>query len=196
MTELLLFLVLLVWAVFGIWLAARITRVIHQRVLRILLFLLAAPVLVGLPLADEIIGKFQFDRLCKEGAELELLATLPVGVELYTADGKWRLTITPPLPLNEYNKVRKTLASTVRTESVGPITIPALIPIREYKVRIYDRQQGRLLASYKHYGTRGGWISRGTEKPMIVNDQCFPKGFGAEMMQRILPFRNDKTESK
>lgn len=195
MYEILVLLVLLAWIVFSIWLAARVARMVRRGALKALIFLVLAPVLSALPLADEIIGKFQFDRLCREAEEVTILATLPVGQELYFPDGKWRLSSSPRLASKEYNEVKKILESVIRSQTSGPVTISAWIPINEYEERIYDRD-GRLLATYRHYGTRGGWLSRRGEKPAIVRDQCFPRGFGPEMMQRILPFIEKKEEGR
>ncbi|MEK7855969.1 MAG: hypothetical protein AAB288_07760, partial [Acidobacteriota bacterium] len=71
------------------------------------------------------------------------MATLPVGRELYFPDGKWRLSSSPRLPSKEYNEVKKNLESVIRSQTSGPVTIPAWIPINEYEERIYDRD-GRL----------------------------------------------------
>jgi len=85
---------LLLWiAVSGglAWLAARLlTRRSSKPWLRPLLAMLLLPLIFMVPLADEIIGKFQFDRLCEEAKEVKVYATHPVGEELYTPEGKWR----------------------------------------------------------------------------------------------------------
>lgn len=188
MFEILALLVLIGWVVLSIWLAARITRVVRQGALKALIFLVLASVLSALPLADEIIGKFQFDRLCEEAKDVKIFATKPVGEELYFPDGRWRLSSSPPLPLNESNHRQSIYESLVRYERNELEIIGIAMPISGRETRIFDRKTGQLLASYRLYSTRGGWISRSFEKPTIVKDQCLPESFGS-VGQRILPYR-------
>lgn len=85
---------LMLWiAVSGIlaWLAARVLAARTSKLwVRWLLTMLVLPFVFIAPLADEIIGKFQFDRLCEEAKEVKIHATHPVGEELYMPDGTWR----------------------------------------------------------------------------------------------------------
>ena len=188
MYEILGLLVLLAWIAFSIWLAARVTRVVRQGASKALIFLVLAPVLSALPLADEIIGKFQFDRLCEEAKDVKIFATKPVGEELYYPDGRWRLGSVPRLPFEEFNRTRAIYESIVRSELKQTQVLGYAIPISVVETRIFDREAGQLLATYRIYGTRGGWLSRGSEKPIIVRDQCLPESFGS-LGQRILPYR-------
>lgn len=188
MFEILVLLVLLAWVVFSIWIAARVTRVVRRGALKALVFLVIAPVLSMLPLADEIIGKFQFDRLCEEAKDVKIVATIPVGEELYFPDGRWRLSSSPPLPLNESNHRQSIYESLVRHERIELEIIGIAMPISGRETRIFDRKTGQLLASYRIYSARGGWISRSFEKPTVVKDQCLPESFGS-LGQLILPYR-------
>lgn len=188
MYEILALLVLLAWVVFSIWLAARVTRVVRRGALKALIFLVLAPVLSALPLADEIIGKFQFDRLCGEAEQVKICRTIPVGEELYFSDGRWRLSSSPPLTLNESNQRQSIYESLVRHERIELEIIGIAMPISGRETRIFDRKTGQLLASYRIYSTRGGWISRSFEKPIVVKDQCLPESFGS-VGQLILPYR-------
>jgi len=191
MYEILVLLVLLAWVVFSIWLAARITRVVRLGVLKALTFLVLAPGLSALPLADEIIGKFQFDRLCEEAKDVKIFATKPVGEELYSSDGRWRLGSVPRLPFQEFNRTRAIYEAIVRSELTQTQVSGYAIPITLVETRIFDRETEQLLTSYRIFGTRGGWLSRGFEKPAIVRDQCLPQSFGT-VSQRILPFRKNE----
>ena len=190
MFEILALLVLLAWVVFGMWLASRTARLVRHGLLKALTFILAAPIFAALPLADEIVGKFQFDRLCEEAKDIKFYATIPVGEELYFPDGRWRLSSSPRLEFRELNRVQAIYESFVRYESTELQISGITMPIGGAETRIFDRKTGRLLASYRIYGTRGGWISRSFEKPAVVRDQCLPEGFGS-VGQRILPYRKD-----
>jgi len=147
-----------------------------------------ASVLLVFPWIDEFVGKLQFDRLCKEAEDVRIHGTKSVGEELYFPDGRWRLTSSPPLPLDEFNRTRSIYESLVRYEQNDLSIIGTTMPISGSEIRIFDRKAGRLLASYRIYNTRGGWISRDFEKPSIVQDQCLPNGFGS-VGQRILTYR-------
>jgi len=161
MYEIFVLLVLLAWIAFSIWLAARVTRMVRLKVLKALIFLVLAPVLSALPFADEIVGKFQFDRFCDDARDVKIFATIPVGEELYYPDGRWRLSSSPPMPLTESNYRQSIYESLVRYERSDLDIIGIAMPISGRQTRIFDRKTGQLLASYLVYSTRGGWISRG-----------------------------------
>lgn len=187
MFESLVSLILLTWAVFSIWIAVRIARVVRLRALKALTFLVLAPGLATLPLGDEIIGKFQFDRLCEGAKDVNIVATVPVGEELYFVDGRWRLGGTTALPFDEFRRVRAVYDSLVLWESTQVARHSEVIPISESETKIFDRKTRTLLASFRSYGTSGGWLSRNFEKPILVRDQCLPPSF-KNIDQRILPF--------
>ena len=178
---------ILVWAGVSFAIARWIGKKIPKRSIGIVVTVILIPLLFVLPLADEIIGKFQFDKLCREAEEVKIYGSIPVGEELYTSDGKWRLGISS-LPLEETKRVLSVHLSLLRDESIGPNEIEAAIPIRVYERRIYNRRTNEILASYRQYATSGGWLSRNLGNPQIVRDQCFPPASGLELKLRILPF--------
>lgn len=158
------------------------------------LALLLLPVVFMAPLADEIVGKVQFDRLCEVAKEVTIHATHPVGEELYTSDGKLKTGTT----LEERNRLSAIYESLVRWDHGGPYpeVIPATIPIRKYHHKIYDNTDGRLLAEFDQYGTSGGWLSRNFQAPFLVKPQCEPPLFAKDLLKfHILPFSR-KRETK
>jgi hypothetical protein len=141
-----------------------------------------------LPLVDELIGKFQFDRLCDEAKNPKIFASIPVGEELYFPDGRWRISSSPPLEMDENNRVQAVYKSLVRYESNDWQVTGAAIRIRGSDTRLFNRKTGQLLASYRMYYTRGGWLSRwGFEKPSLVRDQCLAQTDDS-FYKRMLPF--------
>ena len=60
------------WLVTAVWLARRLTDRLENGPLRVALMIPAALVLTVLPVADEIIGGFQFRALCRENAVLKI----------------------------------------------------------------------------------------------------------------------------
>lgn len=185
---------LIAFGIVGLYLAVSIViiRVLARRTssqwVRWTIYGLGLPLLIAAPLADEIIGKFQFDKLCKEAEDIQIYGSIPVGEELYTPEGKWRLGIRP-LSLEERNRADEAYRAVVRTESIGPKEIEAAIPIQMYEHHFYNKIAGERLASYQQYGSRGGWISRNLEKPILVRDQCSPPSAGLELKYKLLPFK-------
>jgi hypothetical protein len=178
------------------WLVARLlSRWSSKLWLRPLLTLILLPVVFLAPLSDEIVGKFQFDRLCEEAKEVKIYATHPVGEELYTSEGKWRLgTVTA-----DASRLGEIVESLVRWDHGGtpPQVISGAIVIYQFDTRIYDRKSDRLLAEWRVYSTPGGWLSRQFEVPLLVDPRCDPsatKGWGA--VERVLPFKSSKGETK
>ena len=185
----LVLLAVLAWALTSAVIAYLIGRGIEQRAMRAFVTLILASVIFALPISDEVVGKFQFDRLCDEAENVKVSGTRPVGQELYTSDGRWRLAIRPS-SLEELKQAEKNYQSIVRKESTGPVEIGTTIPIRMYEHRIYDRQKGKVLASYRSYATSGGWLSRyAFEKPILVRNQCFPSEARGNLNRRILPYK-------
>jgi hypothetical protein len=176
---------LAVSATIAIWTGNRFKK----RILGRLVALVLVPVIFVLPVSDEVIGRLQFDRLCQAAEQIEVTGTIPVGQELYTAEGRWRLAVQRS-SLEERKQAKRIYESLVRKEHSGPFRVEAAIPIRMYEYRIYARQDGRILASYRSYATSGGWLSRyAFEKPVLVRNQCFPPATRGQLNRLILPFR-------
>jgi hypothetical protein len=149
-------------------------------------------VLCTLALADEIVGKFQFDRLCQKAAAITYAGAIPVGYELYSREGRWLLTL-PKVNPEVRRRASAAYSSLVRWDLTQTSRTSEWIPIAQTDTRIHDRRNGVLLASFSAYGTRGGWVSRHLEKPLLVRAECLP----AEMRvanTKILPFRKPAAE--
>lgn len=140
------------------------------------------PIVFVLPLADEIVGYFQFERLCKEAKDVKIHGTIPVGEELYTPEGKWRIGLQEgdhDQRLKDWDKATKSTRKYIRWKEGSPVPqfVSAAIPISVYDGAIYDARTGQLLAEWRQYGAHGGWFSRNVvagEHPLIVRPQCMP----------------------
>lgn len=182
------------WLFASIALARWIARRIPREGMRFLATLLLAPSLFVLPLADEILGKFQFDRLCDEAKEVSIHETIPMGADFYFPDGKWRRS-DRDIPLQEAQRIDGLIKKLIRDEHGKSAVVPGWILMLAYETKIFDRRDGRLLASYKFFSTPGGWVSRRLEKPLVVRDQCFPENFGTTALNRaIFPFDSNKVQ--
>jgi hypothetical protein len=158
----------------------------------VLRVLAVVAVLCTLAMADEIIGKFQFDSLCNKAAAIAYSASVPVGYDLYSRDGRWLLTLPKVHP-----DLRKKATAAYQTLSRWDISQSSRtsewIPIAQTDTRIHDKRNGVLLASFTAYGTRGGFVSRHLEKPLLVRAECLP----AEMRivnTKIFPFQKPAGE--
>lgn len=181
-------LVFIVWCLITVVIARVLSRRFKTGWTRVVTFSLFVPIILVLPVLDELIGKFQFDQLCEEAKEIKIFATKPVGEELYFPDGRWRLTSSPLPDFREINRMQAVYESMVRYEQSDLQVLGTMITIRGHETRIFDRKSGQLLASYKIYATHGGWLGRwGSETPLIVRAQCLPQSFSS-VGQRILRF--------
>jgi hypothetical protein len=184
-----------VWFALSLWVAWRAARLVKQIWLKALVFLALGPLLFVAPVADELIGNYQFKRYCKEADEVKIYGTIPVGEDFYTADGKWK-PADPKRPLEESNRLQAVLHSIVRWDlgSSYGTQVPAVIPIHYYETKMYEIRTGRLLAEFRIYSSGGGgWLSRSVfERPALMAAQCRPRlvreGY---IEQSILPFNGN-----
>ncbi len=197
------------WLALSAWIALRAARysakVAGRPWLTDVVFVVLWALLFLAPVADELIGKFQYERYCKEAEEVKIYGTVPVGQELYTVDGKWKIP-DMSLPLEERNQAIKIKDSIIRWELDGLGTeAPAAIPIRYRNTKIYDVKTGRLLAELKSYSTRGGWLSRFLFERggFFVEPQCYPDMLygskmsrGTQLEETILPFNKNVGDTK
>lgn len=186
---------ILIWIAVVVLLARLATSRVKNAVVRAVLVTLAVPLSFVLALADEIVGKFQFDRLCAEAKEVKIHATHPVGEELYTPEGKWRVGDT----LEERNRISTIHESLLRWDSGTPTpeVVPGTIPIRRYHTKIYDRNDGRLLTEWYRYGTPGGWLGRWIGGPILVEKLCIPPDVKqGSIDQLLLPYTKKSGEKK
>ena len=200
--SLFLFLSLFGWLPLTVWLVWKLAK----RIKHPYLFVLIWPLVYIAPVADEFIGQFQYRRYCKEAEEIKIYGTVPVGLELYTEKGKWRLSSMTEfgwmgIPPEKRKPLEAIVNSKIRWDHGPPlgIEVPATIPIRYYESKIYEVKTGRLLAESRLYATRGGWLSnilfeRGG---FFVKPQCSPTLLGGkeitngyQLYMTILPFDN------
>lgn len=192
-----------VWAAICIFIARTIVRWFDAQATkhryRPLLTSALVPILFISPLTDEIIGKYQFDRLCEAAKDVKIYGTHPVGEELYMPDGTWRIEHLEhlrrigqiPDPFREQNRLEHMYKSLIEygVDGSWPKLVPAAIVIYWYHTKIIDKTDGRLLAEYDQYGTPGGWLSRNFEAPFLVKSQCLPPLVDKDLLKfTVLPF--------
>ncbi len=177
-----------VWFALSLWIAWRAARLVKQAWRKALVILAVAPLLFVAPVTDELIGKYQYERYCKEAEEVKIYGTIPVGEEFYTADGKWKMT-NMSRRLEERNRLADIRKSLIRwDDGTGFGTeVSAAIPIQYWETRIYEVKTGRPLAGFRIYGSRGGWLSRMfLERAALMPAQCFPRLLRDGRIEQVL----------
>jgi len=122
---------LVLWVLAAIWLARRIARTVPQGTARIAAIGALTALFVALPVADEIIGGFQFRSLCAKNAVLNIDAEKISGKTV-------RLVIDPS---------NSDVADTA-------------IQIRFSRLSFRDTNTNEELASYFRYTAQGGRLIR------------------------------------
>lgn len=132
-----------VWLVVCVWLAQKAGNFVAKPSWRPTVKLMIFVALISSPFVDEVIGKEQFESLCKtHGIE---------SADVSRARGK-KVTV-------EYGE-RKPLSGTI-------------LPIKESDVLFRDADSGEILIRHKNYYADGGWlmrytwISMGSSHPMF-----------------------------
>ena len=149
MSGLLLICVVLLWFVATIAIARTITSKLTQPWIKWIVGLLLVAVLVPLPVADEIIGGFQFRGLCEAETKLK-----------YDQEKLVNKTV--------YSKI----TDDVKLENM-------IIPVVSQTWTYPDINTHKSLVSYKVFDADGGWLSRAihfnyVHKPYTFNGHCGP----------------------
>ena len=154
--------------------------------------LLIVALLCTLGMADEIVGRFQFERLCAKATAITYGGSVPVGYELYSREGRWLLTL-PKVNPELRRKATAAYQSLARWDLTQISRTSEWIPIAQTDTRIHDKRNGILLASFTAYGTRGGWVSRQLEKPLLMRAECLPTELRI-VNTKIFPFQKPAAE--
>lgn len=149
MTGIFLIGVMGLWLVAALLITAFITRKLPRRLGTFLIRASLFVVLLAAPLADEIIGGFQFRALCRAEAVMKVDEKKAAGkkLKLKLSDGK-------------------TVSNT-------------LVAVREQTWYYLDAQNGEVLVSYKTLHAKGGWLIRTlgiseTNAPLTFDNACGP----------------------
>ena len=147
--------VIISWLWFCVWLARKVVSwiPIESGGLKGLIGLLTFAVLLPLPLIDEIIGKFQFDKLCREEAGVKVYGKLKLGAEFFNADG------TPNFINPNTGHLSEEISPYIEFVWPPPQKIPSIAELTKMRVQVRDRGNGKILAENIAFGMYGGWLS-------------------------------------
>jgi hypothetical protein len=149
--------------------------------------LLALGAFVGLlvaPVADDILGSMQFNRYCAAADKIRLLGTVSVAsnVGLYSESGDWLLATLEPSQHAERIRLVQLADSLVFWDHGTSAPSASLFPIEERTTRIYDTSPLRLVAEWKSYYYRGGFLRSGL---LDSANQCFPTLSGSGLYPKL-----------
>jgi hypothetical protein len=130
MSGILLLVIAFVWLVASFWLAKVLTTKLPLKWWRIPVGIACFVSLLVLPLADEIVGKIQFQELCAKNSTIQMNPATARGKTVYLADVEY-------------------------TELMGP-----WVPVRKQSRRYVDVATGEAVVSYSTLRASGGWLSR------------------------------------
>jgi hypothetical protein len=149
MTGLLLIGVAALWFWFAIWFGQKIGSLLPDRPWRMLVQLALIALLIPLPLIDEIVGGWQFRKLCRKHDAIRLDRENIKNSVIYSAaqpasyvDGTW-------------------------------------VPVRKQTWSYKFKKTGLMAMQYDSFHAKGGWlistlrISEGNA-PLLFRDSCFP----------------------
>lgn len=136
-----------VWLTVAIALCLKIPRWLGAGKFRTLFSLLLFPVLLALPLADELLGAWQFHRLCAKEA------VVSVGPEA--------------------DKVKRAR----REPETKRVLDGYLIPIHTWDGEIVDVDTDKVFMTTRSLFTSGGWLRRQLNGPEGQATSCHPKNY-------------------
>ena len=162
-----------VWMAVSLSIAARVARWIPRLNWRPLVGILVFFVFMSIPVADEIVGGFQFRALCRDGATLKIDAQKAKG------------------------KIVKSIAS-----PSNEILHGTAIAINHSHIIISDVRTGDEIAIYERYAAEGGWLIRAlgiseSNSPLTLGEHsCSPINAGTLDKQFGFEYQHIQDESK
>ena len=167
MGGLILIAVAIIWFGVTLWLARKITGwlPLEPTFIKSIVGVLAFGLIFPLPLIDEIIGKIQFDKLCREEAGVKIYGKLELGPEFFNADGTPNFIDAKDPNVN--SRIKPFLDFTY-----PPVeTIPASVPISKVRLRIQGRKDSILYLEEIRIFMDGGWLAY-DKQPWLFRNSC------------------------
>ena len=184
MAGLLILSVVVLWVAFSVWISAYAFASVRYRPARIFVTTFAIVVCFFAPIADDIVGSWQYNGLCTAAKGLKILGTVAVGPDtgLYTSDGKW-LIATPRLVSNDEWYRLKSVAERLLFSEVGTSSeTQGALSITERTDRVYAATSRQLLIEVKSYHYRGGFLRRNL---FDSASQCFAEENGVGLYEKL-----------
>ena len=160
MTGILLIGVAGLWLWFAIWFGRKVGSLLSKKPWRVVAQFGIIALLLPLPLVDEIVGGWQFARLCKQHDTIQV----------------------------DRDKVRGTTIYFVPTESIE--LKDTWIPVRHQVWPHIDKTTGAIAMKYDSFHATGGWLIRALRisegnAPLLFRDSCYPTENPVELMKSL-----------
>jgi hypothetical protein len=184
MAGLLILFALIAWIVFCFKVSAAVSGATNSRFAKAPVAIAMFAALLVAPIADDLLGTWQYKRYCKAGDKIAYSGTISVtpDVGLFTANGDWQLASLGPSEHAERSRLHKVAESFVRWDHGTSSPTGSVFPIQERKIEIHDASSGKLLAEWKSYHFKGGFLRRGL---FDSASQCFPRDFHSDLYKRL-----------
>ena len=188
MAGLLVLFVLIAWLLLCIWLTKGIVKNLRPGLVKVLVATVSLLGLLVAPIVDDILGSMQYSRYCAAADDVKILDTISLTVDggLHSANGDWLLATLEPGQHAERDRLQRLAESLVHWDSGTSKPTTSLYPITERTTRIYDGNSERLLAEFKSYYYRGGFLRSGVFQS---TSQCFPALFHSGIYPKIFAYR-------
>lgn len=155
----------------GLWLGVRHIPRVWVRMAVLLGF--GVP-LLALPLIDEIIGKYQFEKLCSQLEGVKYYDKVQLGPDFYFENGtpRWVIRNRGIEEGKRFDIFQEKLHAVIKIVMADIRINNLVIPITEHRTQYKEAANEQLLAEYKWYSTSGGWIGQKWGKPLLLPDSC------------------------
>ena len=155
MGGLILIAVVFIWFCVTLWLARKITGwlPIRSTIKKMVVSVSAFALIFPLPLIDEIIGKIQFDKLCREEAGVKIFGKLELGPEFFNADG------TPNFIDPASGNISERIDPYIKFVREPSQYIPSIAKLTRGRFAIHRRADGKILLERIDFGIDGGWLA-------------------------------------
>ncbi len=171
--------VVIIWFSVSLFLARKIAcgPPIKSSIAKGIIGVIAFALIFPLPLIDEIIGKIQFDKLCREEAGVKIFGKLELGPEFFNADG------TPNFEVSrgELDERVKQIAE-VDTFKHERITSP--VDLNRGTFLIVDKRTGQELIRTTGFNNRGGWLAF-DHSSWLTSGPCYPQVSQIDLLKSI-----------
>ena len=159
--------VIIAWLWFCVWLARKVVSWIPIKSggLKGLIGLLAFAILLPLPLIDEIIGKIQFDKLCREEAGVKIYGKLKLGPEFFNPDG------TPNFIDPSSGNINDRIEGYLEFINPPGLDVSSIARLGKKKYLIKSRKSGQILLEQTSFGMHGGWLAY-DNRSWLWNSSC------------------------
>lgn len=145
MIGILFFVAIAVWLVVAVLLSKRVPRWLGITKYTTAASLLLFPLVLTAPIADELIGRWQFSRLCEREAVV---------------------TLSP-----DWGRVKRARHNNNPIAEIGGY----VIPVRAQRVEYVDVDTGKLFLTYKAFHTYGGFLFGRLGLGLGQSTSCWPK---------------------